>query len=194
MALVLASSSSIRRDMLLQAGVPHHVVPAEVDEDAVKAVHEGDDAALALSLACAKGVEVSGRRPDAWVIGGDSVVSVAGRRFGKPASRDEAAEHLRFFSGKPMRLVSAVALARGGAVDWQHVGEARLDVRPLSEAFVADYLDREWPAVGHCVGVFRMEGPGITLFDRVLGDHWTILGMPLLPLLGALRQRGLMAS
>jgi septum formation protein len=93
-----------------------------------------------------------------------------------------------------MRLVSAVALARGGSVEWNHIADAVLHVRPLSDDFIAAYLDAEWPAVAPCVGVFRMESSGVTLFDEVEGDHFTILGMPLLPLLGALRERGLMAS
>ncbi len=92
-----------------------------------------------------------------WVIGSDSVVSVKGRMFNKPVDRDDAAEHLRFFSGKDMRLTSAVALARKGELDWSR-GPTRLKVRPLSDAFVADYLDAQWPEVGYTVGVFRLEG------------------------------------
>jgi septum formation protein len=93
-----------------------------------------------------------------------------------------------------MLLTSSVALARGGEVDWTHVGRATLQVRQLSEQFVESYLDAEWPEVGYTVGVFRLEGRGVQLFDRIDGDHFTILGMPLLPLLGALRQRGLLQS
>ena len=107
---------------------------------------------------------------------------------------DEAAEHLRFFSGKVMELTSAVALARGGAADFLHVGRARLHVRDLSPEFIERYLDAEWPEVGYCVGVFRLEGRGVTLFEAIDGDHFTILGMPLLPLLGALRERGVIDS
>ena len=194
MTIVLASSSSIRRSMLGQAGLTFEVEPPEVDEAAVQASHDGSDAELALALAEAKAVEVSARRPDDWVIGGDSVVSADARRFAKPASRDEATEHLRFFSGKNMHLTSAVALARRGKVAWNHVGEARLQVRPLSEEFIASYLDAEWPEVAYCVGVFRMEGRGVNLFDAVAGDHFAILGLPLIPLLGALRQRQLLPS
>ncbi len=194
MPLILASSSAIRRSLLAQAAVDFTTVPPEVDEGPLQAAHQGQDFELALALAEAKAAEVSARRPDAWVIGGDSVISVEGRRFGKPADREEAAAHLRFFSDRAMRLVSAVALARGGEVEWNHIGDAVLHVRPLSEKFIADYLDAEWPGVGHCVGVFRMEGRGVTLFDLVEGDHFTILGLPLLPLLGALRERGLMTS
>ena len=194
MRIILASSSAIRRALLDQAGVAYQVDTPDVDEDPIQAAHEGQDFELALALAEAKAASVSARRPDDWVIGGDSVISVEGRRFAKPASRDEAAEHLRYFSGRPMRLVSAVALARGGAVEWNHIADAVLHVRPLTDEFIAAYLDAEWPAVAPCVGVFRMEGRGVTLFAEVEGDHFTILGMPLLPLLGALRERGLMAS
>lgn len=193
MPLVLASSSPIRRALLDQAGVACEVVPPMVDEVGIEAAHAGQDFELALALAEAKAVEVSRRRDD-WVIGGDSVISVEGRRFAKPASREEAAEHLRFFSGRAMRLVSAVALARGGATEWNHIADAVLHVRSLGEEFIEAYLDAEWPEVAYCVGVFRMEGRGVTLFDQVEGDHFTILGLPLLPLLGALREYGLMPS
>ena len=194
MTLVLASASSIRAAMLAAAGVAHEVDPARVDESAVTQAHPGDDAALATALAEAKALDTSRRHSESWIIGGDSLVSVGGRRFDKPASRDEAIDHLRYFSGKPMRLTSAVALAVGGRIDWSHADQAILHVRALSDDFIHTYLEAEWPAVGHCVGVFRMEGRGVTLFDKVEGDHFTILGMPLLPLLGALRERGVMPS
>jgi septum formation protein len=194
MSLILASASSIRAAMLSAAGVEYEVDPARVDEAAVKDSHEGDDRQLATALAEAKALEASLRHSADWVIGGDSLVSVGQQRFDKPTNRNEAADHLRFFSGKPMRLTSAVVLARGGQVIWSHVSEAELQVRSLSETFIHTYLDSEWPMVGACVGVFRMEGRGINLFDRIDGDHFTILGMPLLALLGALRERGLMAS
>ncbi len=194
MTLILASTSAIRRALLDQAGIAFAIEAPSVDEAAIEASHVGPDFELALSLAEAKAAAVSSLHPESWVIGGDSVVSVEGRRFTKPRDRDEAAEHLRAFSGRPMRLVSAVALAKGGRVDWNHIADAVLHVRPLSEDFIGAYLDAEWPAVSYCVGVFRMEGRGVTLFDEVEGDHFTILGLPLLPLLGALRDRELMPS
>lgn len=193
MALILASTSPIRRAMLDQAGLDYRAERPHCDEDAFKAAHAGDAASLSLGLARAKATSIAAGADD-WVIGSDSTLSVAGRSFDKPADRDEAAEHLRFFSGRTMELSSAVALARGGAVEWDHVETSRLAVRPLSDAFIADYLARDWPAVAYCVGVFRMEGPGVTLFEQVEGDHFAILGMPLLPLLGALRARGVMPS
>src|SRR5438477_9146417 len=113
---------------------------------------------------------------------------------GKPRDRDEAAGHLRFFSGKTMRLRSAVALARSGKIDWRHVETATLHVRRPSDAFIADYLDAEWPEVGYTVGVFRLEARGVQLFEKIDGDHFTILGMPLIPLLGALRERDLLPA
>ena len=180
--------------MLRAAGVEVTVEPADVDESAVKAAHVGNDQELALVLAEAKSLATSRRASGKWVIGGDSIVSVDGRRFDKPRSRDDAAAHLRYFSGKPMRLTSAAALTRGDTVEWSHAAQATLHTRKLSDDFIYTYLEAEWPAVSHCVGVFRMEGRGVTLFDRVEGDHFTILGLPLLPLLGALRERGLMAS
>jgi septum formation protein len=179
--------------MLEAAGVEHKVVPAGIDEGGAKRRLQ-DPAAIAAELAGAKAQHVSRERAHAWVIGSDSVVSVSGRVFDKPQDRDQAREHLRFFSGKPMVLTSAVALARAGEVDWVHASSATLQVRPLSEAFINSYLDAEWPEVGHCVGVFRMEGRGVHLFSAIEGDHFTILGMPLLPLLGALRERGLVPA
>jgi septum formation protein len=179
--------------MLEAAGVEHETVAAGIDETAVKA-RLNDSAALALELAKAKAVAVSAERPSDWVIGSDSVVSVGGRIFDKPADRSQAAGHLRLFSGQAMHLTSAVALARGGTVDWSHCDTASLHVRELSDAFIDAYLDREWPAVSHCVGVFRIEGPGVQLFNRIEGDHFTIMGMPLIPLLQALRERGLLVA
>ena len=189
MTLILASTSSIRRHMLEAAGVEYRAQSPRVDEDELK-LGETDPSRIAEGLAIAKALSVRGE----WVVGSDSVVSVAGRQFSKPRDRTEAAEHLRFFSGKEMRLTSAVALALHGTLDWSHVETAALQVRPFSDAFIASYLDAEWPAVGYTVGVFRLEGPGVQLFDRIEGDHFTILGMPLVPLLGALRARTLLPS
>jgi septum formation protein len=192
-ALILASGSSIRRKMLEDAGVEFEVLPADIDEEAHK---EGltDPATIATTLAEEKAVSVSETNGDAWVIGSDSVVSVDGRLFNKPRSREEAAEHLRSFSGKKLSLVSAAALARHGTTDWSLAGQAELQVRVLTEDFIQAYLDVEWPEVANTVGVFRIEGPGIQLFDAISGGHFTILGMPLLPLLRQLRIRNLLPS
>ena len=179
--------------MLEAAGVEHDIEAPGIDEAAAKA-NGGDPAALAVELAKAKAAAVSARRTGDWVIGSDSVVSLGGRLFDKPADRGQAAEHLRAFSGQTMELTSAVALSRDGDVQWSHHETASLKVRELSDGFIAGYLDREWPAVSHCVGVFRLEGPGVQLFSAIEGDHFTILGMPLLPLFGALRERGMLSK
>jgi septum formation protein len=187
--LVLASSSPIRRAMLEQAGVEFSVAAVDVDEAAAKVSAESP-ARLATALAEAKALAGSRLHPDDWLIGSDSVVSVEGRGFSKPESRDDAVGHLRAFSGKTMTLTSSVALARAGAPDWSACDTATLQVRELSERFISEYLDAEWPEVRYCVGVFRLEGRGVQLFDSIDGSYFTILGMPLLPLLRALRERG----
>lgn len=187
--LVLASQSASRRAMLDAAGVAHQAIPARMDERALEASLAGAAPnAVALALAEAKALTVCPQAPGRLVLGSDSLVVVDGRRFDKPASREQAADHLRFFSGKVMELHSAAALARDGAVVWRHAECARLAVRPLDEAFIAAYLDAEWPEVAACVGVFRIEARGVQLFDRIEGSHFTVLGMPLLAVLGALRE------
>jgi septum formation protein len=193
MSLILASNSQIRRLMLEQAGVDFEVRPPDFDEDSIKREHDGDGEILARRLAEGKAASLAGAGND-WVIGSDSTVSVGGIRYSKPRDREEAANHLRAFSGRIMLLSSAVVLANQGRVDWAHAETARLHVRELGESFIQSYLDQEWPEVGYCVGVFRMEGRGVNLFARVEGSHFTILGMPLLPLLAALRSRGLIPA
>ena len=193
--IVLASKSGSRQAMLVAAGVKFTAQPADLDERALEDSLAGaapDE--VARQLARAKAQAVSAGQPGALVLGSDSLVVVEGRRFDKPRDRAEAAEHLRFFSGKTMALHSAAALARDGAVIWDHAAVASLHVRALSEDFIEAYLDAEWPDVGACVGVFRIEGLGVQLFQRIEGDHFTVLGMPLLPVLGALREQGEMPA
>ncbi len=193
MSLILASNSQIRKAMLEQAGLDFEMRSPKFDEEEAKRGFDGDSEILAGRLAAGKAASLAADADD-WVIGSDSTVTVEGVRYSKPRDRDEAAIHLRAFSGRTMLLSSAVALARKGSVEWVHTETAKLHWRSLSEPFIAAYLDQEWPEVGYCVGVFRMEGHGVTLFERVEGSHFTILGMPLLPLLGALRDRGQMPS
>ncbi|HMO67095.1 MAG TPA: Maf family protein [Novosphingobium sp.] len=193
--IVLASKSGSRQAMLTAAGVEFTAQPADLDERALEASLAGaapDE--VARQLARAKALAVSDNEPGALVLGSDSLVVAAGCRFDKPRDRAEAAEHLRFFSGQRMDLHSAAVLARDGAVVWDHAAVASLHVRALSEDFIAAYLDAEWPEVGACVGVFRIEGLGVQLFERIEGDHFTVLGMPLLPVLGALRAQGEMPA
>lgn len=194
-AIVLASASASRRAMLDAVGVDYVAVPAAIDERAIEADMSGSEAEeIAQALAAAKVAAVSADHPGVWVLGSDSLVEVAGQRFDKPASREEAADHLHHFSGQTMTLHSAAALAKDGRIDWVIGDFARLTVRDLSEEFIAAYLDTEWPAIAGCAGAFRIEGTGPQLFERITGDQFTVLGMPLLPVLGALRQRGVLLA
>ncbi len=191
--IVLASQSASRKAMLAAAGVAFDAQPAAIDERAVEAaLPASSPGEIAEALAVAKALAVPAS--DNLVLGSDSLVVCNGRRFDKPGSRDEAAEHLRFFSGQVMELHSGAALARDGRIVWQHRDQALLHVRPLSDDFIAAYLAVEWPEVGYTVGVFRIEAMGVQLFERISGDHFTILGMPLLPVLGALRDLGELPS
>ena len=190
-ALVLASKSASRRAMLDAVGVAYRCVPANIDERALEANLQDTTAhATALALAEAKALAVSQSCPGELVLGSDSLIVVDGRRFDKPVDRDNAAEHLRFFSDRMMELHSAAALAQDGQIVWQAADCARLQVRPLSEEFIGWYLQQEWPAVSGCVGVFRIEALGPHLFATIEGDQFTVLGMPLLSVLDALRQYG----
>lgn len=198
MTLILASGSASRRAMLESAGVAFEIVRPFVDEDAAKASlaaagTSGRDTADA--LAQLKAVKVSSAYPGALTLGSDSVVELAdGTLLDKPVSRDDAADHLRRLSGASHRLHSAAVMAEGGRPVWRHVDTATLYVRALSPAFIDAYLDAEWPAIGACVGCFRIEGPGVQLFSRIEGSHFTILGLPLLAVLDYLRTRGELLS
>lgn len=193
--LILASKSASRRAMLDAAGVAFESIPADIDERAVEAGLAGaEPSEVAEALAVAKAAAVAALNREALVLGSDSLVVAGGRRFDKPRSRAEAAEHLRYFSGKVMELHSAAALVKGDGCHWSHAAVARLQVRDLSEDFIEHYLALEWPEIGHTVGAFRIEGPGVQLFESIEGDQFTVLGMPLLPLLGALREEGVLIA
>lgn len=196
--LVLASGSASRRAMLAAAGVPFEASPPGVDEDAAKAALRADGRSpreVADALAELKAVKVSVRLPDALVLGGDSLVALDdGTVLDKPESREQAADHLRRMSGRVHDLHSAAVIAQGGRATWRAVDRARMHVRPLSEAFIEAYLDAEWPAIASCVGCYRIEGPGAQLFARIEGSQFTVLGLPLLPVLDHLRVLGVMPA
>ncbi len=192
--LLLASTSPTRRALLASAGLDPETRSPGVDERAVEAQAAGlSPENLAERLAAAKAAAVAGQAPDRVVIGADQVLDLDGTVFHKPADRAGAAAHLARLQGRSHALHSAVALAVDGAVAEVFVVTARLTMRPLDEAGIKAYLDAAGPAVTGSVGAYQLEGAGIHLFDRIEGDHSTILGLPLLPLLARLRGRGLLA-
>lgn len=193
--IILASKSVSRRAMLDAAGVHYRAVPADLDERAIESqCASASPGEIALTLATAKAQAIAPSHCGQWILGSDSLVLVNGERFDKPEARDQAADHLRRFSGQVMELYSAAVLVQSDAVSWQVCQVARLHWRQLSSKFIEHYLDCEWPQVAGCVGVFRMEAMGIQLFERIEGDHFTILGMPLLEVLAALREAGELLS
>lgn len=196
-SLILGSGSAVRAMLLSQAGVEFEVVTSQVDEDEIKAGFSkseqlGDTGfatdKLALKLAEAKALAVAAKRPDALVIGADQILSCEGRRFDKPKDLDEARTNLKFFRGKPHILHGGIAIAQGDAIVWGHSDRATLTMRGFTDAFLDDYLARLGDEVLKSVGCYQMEGPGVQLFERIEGDYFTILGLPLLALLAELRR------
>jgi len=198
MKLILASQSAARRALLAAAGIAHEAMAPGVDEDIAKEGlrAEGVNArGLADALAELKAMRLSLRHPADLVLGCDQTLSRDDDvMLDKPASREDAAEQLRGLRGRTHRLISAAVICEGGRPVWRHVDVARLSMRSFSESFLEDYLDAEWPAIAGCVGGYRLEGPGVQLFDRIDGSHFTILGLPLLALNDYLRTRGLLKA
>jgi len=195
--LVLASGSATRLAMLRAAGLAPEARPAAVDEEEIKAAMRAAGAtaeAVALALAETKAARISGRMPGALVIGADQMLDCEGRWFDKPACRDAARTQLLALAGRTHRLVSAVVAARNGVRVWHHVEAAHLAMRSFDAAFVDAYLDAAGERVTQSVGAYQVEGLGIHLFARITGDWFTVLGLPLLPLLDYLRGAGAVRS
>jgi septum formation protein len=195
--LILASASPYRRRMFENAGVAFSVVPADVDEASLKRRLAGKAqpaAAVADALARAKAQDVSARYPDAMIIGADQILAVDNELLDKPGDLAAARAQLERLRGRTHRLLSAVALAQGGDILWTHVGEAVLTMREFSPGFLDRYLAHAGASLCQIVGAYEIEGLGIQLFERVEGDHFTIIGLPLVPLLTELRSRGVIAT
>lgn len=189
--LVLASSSPFRRMLMENAGLTFESRAAEIDERKIEAGLEGASPdQVALTLAKAKAANVSTHFPGALVIGSDQTMSLGSRVYHKPKTLAEAKENLLSLSGKIHRLNSAIAFARDSEIVWEHVAHADLTVRELNETFVDRYLSRVGEKVYGSVGAYQLEGEGIQLFSRIEGDYFTILGLPMLPLLEKLRELG----
>jgi septum formation protein len=188
-ALVLASKSDVRGKLLAAAGLRFEVRPASIDERAVEAKAGASDAAAAARLlARTKALTVAAQRPGQLVLGADQTLALGPTRFSKPADRAAAAEQLRMLRGKTHELHSALALARDDTVLFECVDTARLTMRVLSDRFLEEYLDVAGAAALHSVGGYQLEGLGVHLFETIAGDYFTILGLPLLPLLAFLRK------
>lgn len=191
--LILASGSPFRKAMLVNAGVDVEAVPADVDERALEGPLQDSGVSpedVALVLAEAKATEVSERRPGALVLGCDQTLSLGDEVFHKPADMEGARRHLLALSGRTHQLNSAAVLVRDGKVLWRHVGIASMTMRKLDPAFIGRHLARVGAKALGSVGAYQIEGEGIQLFEKIEGDHFTIVGLPLLPLLAELRDLG----
>ena len=190
--LILASKSLARRTMLSAAGIPIEIVHAQIDERAIERTlgEKRDPDELALLLSWEKASAVSFKLPSRIVVGADQTLAMGSVRFNKPVDRDEARAQLRILRGQSHTLQSAVTLVQDGSVLFKVVDTARLRMRNFSDKFLEEYLEAAGPSVTQSVGGYQLEKLGVHLFERVEGDYFTILGMPLLPLLAFLRQQG----
>ena len=193
--LILASKSAARRAMLTDAGVIFSVQVADVDEDAVKTMHDpADPVGLAVELARIKALAVSRQNPDAWVLGADQTLAFEGGLVSKAGSLTEARNRLSAMRGRPHHLHSGAALAWNGQIVWSDVDTAAMRVRDFSDTFLDAYLATEGEALLACIGSYRLEGMGSQLFEAVEGDYFTVLGLPLWPVLAELRRVGVLQS
>lgn len=192
--LVLASQSRARQMLLTNAGLLFEAQPANINERGVVAAAKlTDPAAIAKHLSREKALHVSKGRADHYVIGADQTLALGTRQFNKPVGRAQAASQLKSLAGKTHELHSAVSVALDGQVLFDHVAVARMTMRPMDDTAIAAYLDAAGERVTTSVGAYQLEGLGVHLFERIDGDHFTILGLPLPPLLDFLRGRGLLA-
>jgi septum formation protein len=195
--IVLASGSQIRAELLRRAGVNFDVVVAPVDEDAIKSSLVAEDAKprdIADTLAEAKARRVSAKRPDDLVLGCDQVLDFQGMIISKPISPDDAINQLRMMRGQRHMLLSAAVIYEDAKPVWRHIGQVRMHMRDISDGFIEDYVDRNWDSVRHSVGAYKLEEEGVRLFTRVEGDHFNVLGLPLLETLSYLTLRGTLAA
>lgn len=196
-AIILASGSRIRAQLLANAGLEFTVSVARVDEEAIRASMQSEDASprdLADLLAELKAQRVAARHPEALVIGCDQVLALGRDIYAKPQTPADALSQLQSLRGQTHQLLSAAVIYGEGKPLWRHVGIVRLHMRDASDAYLTDYVDRNWDSIRHSVGAYKLEEEGVRLFTRIDGDYFNVLGLPLLELLSYLTQRGTLPS
>lgn len=195
--LILASGSKIRTELLSSAGITHSVQVARIDEDSVRGALEAEQAKprdVADTLAELKARKISQKNPGAFVLGCDQILQIDDRILSKPETIEQAKEQLTLLSGKKHMLLSAAVLYQDGEPKWRHIGMVRLYMRELSDGFIDDYLGRNWPSVADSVGAYKLEEEGVRLFTRIEGDHFNVLGLPLIEFINHLTLIGELAS
>ena len=191
--LILASASEVRAQLLRNAGLPVEIIPARIDEEAIRPALEAEGATprdIADALAEMKAAKISAKYPGAMVLGADQILELKGQIFSKPDRSETAVAQLLALSGQTHRLLSALVVCRDGAPVWRHTGEVRLTMRRLSEPFVRVYVARNWESIRWSVGGYKLEEEGVTLFSAIEGDYFSVLGLPLIPFLNWLHVRG----
>lgn len=197
MRLILGSASSIRGDLLRRAGLAFEQIPARIDEQALRASLEAEQAAprdIADALAEFKARKIADKHPDAMVIGCDQILHLKGQIFEKCDTLDEAQAQIAALSGQTHMLISAVVVYENAKPVWRHIETVRLTMRALSKAAQERYLSYNWPGIADAVGCYKLEHQGVRLFSAVQGDYFAVLGLPLLPLLSYLAQRGVIET
>ena len=197
MVLRLASASPIRLHLLRAAGLAVTADSPRIDEDTIRTALQSDAASprdIADTLAEMKARKIADRHPTDLVIGCDQVLALGTAIFAKPQTPDDARQHLRQLRGQTHRLLSAIVVYENAEPVWRHIGEASLTMHPISDSYLDDYVTRNWDNIRHAVGCYKLEEEGIRLFSAVTGDYFTILGLPLMPLLAWLRSRGMIAG
>lgn len=197
MTLILASTSQIRQQLLTAAGVPFTAQSAQIDEDMIRRSLQAEQARprdMADTLAEMKARKIAEKRPDCMVLGCDQILELDGEVMAKPESPEDARDQLRKLRGQRHKLWSAAVIYHNAKPVWRFMGEARLVMRPLSDTYLNDYVDRNWHSIRHSVGCYKLEEEGVRLFSAVEGDSFTVMGLPLLPVLGYLGDRGLIPT